>query len=79
MIWLYENENQQLFTSEIFNQDLREAFNLLHSKVELRTKWIQETIRRKQLNKNSFHHHSDFVVEFIEDIDNDVEYWGIGS
>ena len=44
-----------------------------------RTKWIQETIRRKQLNKNSFHHHSDFVVEFIEDIDNDVEYWGIGS
>jgi hypothetical protein len=44
-----------------------------------RTKWIQETIRRKQLNKNSFHHYSDFVVEFIEDIDNDIEYWGIGS
>ena len=49
------------------------------TEVELRTKWIQETIRRKQLNKNSFHHYSDFVVEFIEDIDNDIEYWGIGS
>ena len=53
---------------------LREAFNLLPSKVELRTKWSQETIRRKKLNKNSFQHHSDFVVEYIEDIDNDIEY-----
>ena len=44
-----------------------------------RTKWIQETIRRKNLNEFCNHHHTDFVVEFIEDIDNDVEYWGIGS
>ena len=44
-----------------------------------RTKWIQETIRRKNLNEFCNHHHTDFVVEYIEDIDNDVEYWGIGS
>jgi len=44
-----------------------------------RTKWIQQTIRRKQLNENGFHHHGDFVVEYIQDIDLDVEYWGIGS
>ena len=34
-----------------------------------RTKWIQETIRRKQLNKNSFHHLRDFVVEYTQDVD----------
>jgi hypothetical protein len=44
-----------------------------------RTKWIQETIRRKKLNKNSFHHHIHFVVEFIQDVNDDLEYWGIGS
>jgi hypothetical protein len=44
-----------------------------------RTKWLQETIRRKNLNEFCNHHHTDFVFEYIEDIDNDVEYWGIGS
>jgi len=44
-----------------------------------RTKWIQETIRRKKLNESCNHHHTDFVVEFIQDVDDDVEYWGIGS
>jgi hypothetical protein len=44
-----------------------------------RTKWIQETIRRKNLNEFCNHHHTDFVVEFIKDVDDDVEYWGIGS
>jgi hypothetical protein len=44
-----------------------------------RTKWIQETIRRKNLNEFSNHHHTDFVVEFIQDIDLDFEYWGIGT
>ena len=44
-----------------------------------RTKWIQETIRRKNLNEFCNHHHTDFVVEFIRDIDDNVEYWGIGS
>ena len=44
-----------------------------------RTKWIQETIRRKNLNESCNHHHTDFVVEFIQDVDDDVEYWGIGS
>ena len=44
-----------------------------------RTKWIQETILRKNLNESCNHHHTDFVVEFIRDIDDDVEYWGIGS
>lgn len=44
-----------------------------------RTKWIQETIRRKNLNEFSHHHHTDFVVEFVKDIDADIEYWGIGS
>jgi hypothetical protein len=44
-----------------------------------RTKWIQETIRRKNLNESCRHHHTDFVVEFIDDVDDDVEYWGIGS
>jgi hypothetical protein len=44
-----------------------------------RTKWIQETIRRKNLNEFCNHHHTDFVVEFIQDVDDDVEYWGIGS
>jgi len=44
-----------------------------------RTNWIQETIRRKNLNEFCNHHHTDFVVEFIRDIDDNVEYWGIGS
>jgi hypothetical protein len=44
-----------------------------------RTKWIQETIRRKNLNESCNHHHTDFVVEFIQDVDDDLEYWGIGS
>jgi hypothetical protein len=44
-----------------------------------RTKWIQETIRRKNLNESCNHHHTDFIVEFIRDIDDDIEYWGIGS
>jgi len=44
-----------------------------------RTKWIQETIRRKNLNESCNHHHTDFFVEFIQDVDDDVEYWGIGS
>ena len=55
------------------------SINLLHSKVELRTKWIQETIRRKNLNEFCNHHHTDFVVEFIQDVNDDIEYWGIGS
>ena len=42
-----------------------------------RTKWIQKTIRRKNLNEFCNHHHTDFVVEFVKDID--VEYWGNGS
>ena len=42
-----------------------------------RTKWLQETIRRKNLNEFCNHLHTDFVVEFVKDID--VEYWGIGS
>ena len=46
---------------------------------EERTKWFQETIRRKNLNESCHHHHTDFIVEFIRDIDDDVEYWGIGS
>ncbi len=44
-----------------------------------RTKWIQETIRRKNLNEFSHHHHNDFVVEFVQDAGIDLEYWGIGS
>ena len=44
-----------------------------------RTKWIQETIKRKNLNEFCLHHHTDFVVEFVEDIDADIEYWGIGT
>ena len=44
-----------------------------------RTKWIQETIRRKNLNESCNHEHTDFVVEFIQDVDDDIEYWGIGS
>jgi hypothetical protein len=44
-----------------------------------RTKWIQETIRRKNLNEFCNHHHTDFGVEFVKDIDVDIEYWGIGS
>ena len=44
-----------------------------------RTKWIQETIRRMNLNEFCNHHHTDFVVEFIQDVNDDVEYWGIGS
>ena len=42
-----------------------------------RTNWLQETIRRKNLNEFCNHLHTDFVVEFVKDID--VEYWGIGS
>ena len=42
-----------------------------------RIKWLQETIRRKNLNEFCNHLHTDFVVEFVKDID--VEYWGIGS
>ena len=60
------------------------------TKVELRTKkvfvnfrerrkWLQETIRRKNLNEFCNHHHTDFVVEFVKDIDVDIEYGGIGS
>ena len=44
-----------------------------------RTKWIQETIRRKNLNEFCIHHNTDFVVEFIQDVNDDIEYWGIGS
>jgi hypothetical protein len=44
-----------------------------------RTKWIQETIRRKNLNEFCFHHHTDFVVEFVEVVGVDLEYWIIGS
>jgi len=44
-----------------------------------RTKWLQETIRRKNLNEFCNHLHTDFVVEFVKDIDVDIEYWGIGS
>jgi hypothetical protein len=44
-----------------------------------RTKWIQQTIRRKNLNEFSHHHHTDFVVEYVQDAGIDIEYWGIGS
>ena len=44
-----------------------------------RTKWIQETIRRKNLNEFIHHHHTDFVVEYVQDAGIDIEYWGIGS
>jgi hypothetical protein len=40
---------------------------------------ILETIRRKNLNEFCNHHHTDLVVEFVKDIDVDIEYWGIGS
>jgi hypothetical protein len=33
-----------------------------------RTKWLQETILRKNLNEFCNHHHTDFVVEFVKDI-----------
>lgn len=44
-----------------------------------RTDWIQETIRRKKLNKSCNHHHTDFVVEFVRNIEDGKEYWCIGS
>ncbi len=44
-----------------------------------RTKWIQETIRRKNLNEFSLHQHTDFVVEYVQDAGIDIEFWGIGS
>jgi hypothetical protein len=44
-----------------------------------RTKWIQETIRKKKLNEFCYHHYTDFVVEFIRHNDDGSEYWVIGS
>ena len=35
--------------------------------------------QEKNLNEFCLHHHTDFVVEFVKDIDADIEYWGIGS
>lgn len=59
--------NAELITTKVFTN------------LDERTKWIQETIRRKKLNESCRHHHTDFVVEFIRDVEDGKEYWGIGS
>lgn len=44
---------------------------------EERTRYIRQ--RLSKVKYNSFHHHTDFVVELVEPLKNNHEFWGIGS
>jgi hypothetical protein len=46
---------------------------------EERTKWFQNTIKRKPHFDNGCHHWSDYVVEKVESLGSDYQYWVIGS
>lgn len=43
-----------------------------------RTNWLVSAMTRKKIHSPN-HAYTDYVVEFVENIDENTEYWGIGS
>ena len=43
-----------------------------------RTEWLVSTLSKKKIH-SPCHDYTDYVVELVEKIDNQTEYWVIGS